>query len=265
MFCTKCGARAMDNDRFCPQCGAQLKHAVQTEAAGANQAGSSGAQPSQEGKVYYTQGYTTVIEKPGAKKKEKSRTKGFRGMGLIIALLIVVVLGMLGFIGCRGYLDGELPISCGGDETPVILDNVSGSDHTVSSTAETTTTTAATTTTTTTTTQKPTTTTTVDAKKQEAEEIRNLLISRKWKTELEGYTATVEFNADGTASITVKVLFISKTIDAKYSISDKCHAVIQAEYDGQLLGISGEISKVSNTKIVVERDKNMGTVTLTAA
>jgi len=104
----------------------------------------------------------------------------------------------------------------------------------------------------------------VDAKKLEAEEIRALLVSRTWKTELEGYGATVKFNKDGTASITVKVLLFKKTIEAKYSVNDKCHAVIQADYEGQTLGISGQITRISDTKLVVERDKNMGKVTLTA-
>ena len=105
----------------------------------------------------------------------------------------------------------------------------------------------------------------MNAKKQEAEEIRSLLVSRTWKTQLEGYNATVKFNKDGTAVITVKVFLFSKSIEAEYSVSDKCHAVIQAEYEGQLLGISGDISKISDTRLVVERDRNLGKVTLEAA
>ncbi|MBE6759461.1 MAG: zinc ribbon domain-containing protein [Ruminococcaceae bacterium] len=294
MFCTKCGAKAIDGDMFCPECGARLKHASPAGAAGqtGRPTGPNGAptgaaggfnnnegfrndfvppQPQTgwepSGKVY--QSYSNPADIPVIKVK-KAKGKGRKGVAVISLLLLLVVAAMLVFAGMRGYLGETVSgwmTSC--KETIGMGDGddaVSDTDVGITTSSGTTTTATTTTATTTTTTTRPTTTTTtVDAKKLEAEEIRNLLVSCAWETELEGYDATVKFKKDGTATITVKVFLFSKTIDAKYSVNDKCHAVIQAEYDGQLLGISGMISKVSDTKLVVERDKNMGKVTLTAA
>lgn len=270
MFCTSCGAQAHDSDLFCPGCGQKLKHA----AAGA---ASGGAAYAAGDPFAPTTSYVT-IEKPRRKNK---------GAGVIAALLIVVVLAMLVFAGSRGYLGDKLTgLSCAGCSAEDILPvggsadpaddgadvqeipAVSGSDaseETTTTTAEAATTTTTTATTTTTTTKPTTTTTTENAKKKEAEEIRKLLVAKTWTTEIEGYKATIKFKSDGTATITVKVLFMSKTIDAQYSVNDQCHAVILGEYNGSAYGISGTISKSSDTKLVVERDKNMGTVTLTEA
>lgn len=275
MFCTKCGAQAIDGDMFCPGCGAKLKHAAAAGAAGGygqtagQQAGYTAPQPQSwepSGKVY--ESYSKPVKMP-KKKKNAPAKKGRAGVGIIAALLLLVAAAMLVFAGMRGYL-GEtvsgLFASCGetGQQGEIALP-VSGADAEITTTSGTTTTTTTTTATTTTTTTRPTTTTTtVDAKKLEAEEIRSLLVSRTWETELEGYKATVKFKKDGTATITVKVFLFSKSIDAQYSVNDKCHAVIQAEYEGQMLGISGDISKVSDTKLVVDRDRNMGKVTLKA-
>ena len=288
MFCTNCGVQAHDGDMFCPGCGTRLKHASQAnQQAGQQQYSNSSDRPAQ-GYTYDPNPAPRPAGYPGnpfaqeEPKKNKSGAKGRRSMGVIVAMLILVVLAMMLFVGARGYMGDDLSnmmSSCSGcSETAVppaadddtdgddesIFGNISAADITSAADVATTTTTTATTTTTTTT-VPTTTTTTVDALKQEAEEIREMLVSRKWQTELEGYKATVTFNKNGTAAITVKVLFISKTINAKYSVNDKCHAVIQADYEGQTLGISGQISKVSSTKLLVERDKNMGEVTLTAA
>ena len=274
MFCTKCGAKAIDGDMFCPECGARLKHVAAAGAAGGhyNNEGfrndftppkpQTGWEPSEK----VCESYSKPVG-----KSEKSAKKGKKMVWVISVLLLLVVAAMLVFAGMRGYLGETVNgwmTSCKdsvgmGEKDDVTSD--SDADITTSSGTTTTATTTTATTTTTTTTRPTTTTTTVDAKKLEAEEIRNLLVSCAWETELEGYDATVKFKKDGTATITVKVFLFSKTIDAKYSVNDKCHAVIQAEYDGQLLGISGMISKVSDTKLVVDRDKNMGKVTLTAA
>ncbi len=269
MFCTKCGAQALNGDMFCPECGAKLKHTAASGSDGStNQyAGYSAPQPQSwepSGRVY--ESYSKPVKTP----KNKADRKRNRSVGVIAALLLLVVAAMLIFAGMRGYLGeniGSLFASCGknGEQVETMLPvSQTDADKETTETASTTETTV-TTTTTTTTTKPTTTTTTVDAKKLEAEEIRNLLVSRTWKTQLEGYDATVKFNKDGTATITVKIFLFNKSFDAKYSVNDKCHAVIQAEYEGQVLGISGDISKVSNTKLVVERDKNMGKVTLNAA
>ncbi len=262
MFCTHCGAQAQDTDMFCPGCGAKLKHSA-AAATSAASAGTTAGNPFNE--AYYQAGQS----KPNKKKKANA------GAGIIVILMFAVILAMLLFAASRGYLGDSLaglfsgcvaedtvPVS--GDTEPEpeqdtdLLPLVSDGD------AETETTTAATTTTTTTTTEKPTTTTTVNVKKQQAEEIRKLLVAKEWTTELEGYKATIKFKNDGTATITIKVLFITQTIDAKYSVNDECHAVIIGEYNGSTYGISGNISKSSDTKLVVDRDKNMGKVTLTA-
>ena len=274
MFCSNCGAKAFEGDQFCPQCGSKLKYAAQQSAqtdTTAQQAQYRPAEPASSSAAN-SQPY---VGNPFAQKNERaSGAKKFRSLGTIIALLIVVVAAMLLFMGARGYVGddmGDILSSCGscGEQTePVEVGGAPASESDilpVISDADITTAVQPPTTTTTTTTEAPTTTTTVDAKKLEAEEIRELLVSRKWETELEGYKATVTFKKDGTAAITVKILFISKTIEAKYSVNDKCHAVIQANYEGQTRGISGQISKVSDTKLVVDRDKNMGKVYLTAA
>lgn len=258
MFCTSCGAQAHDGDFFCPECGKKLKHSSGAGTASAQPAGNPFAQ-------------TTTIYNSYSKPEKKKN----KGAVVIVILMIAVVLAMLFFAGSRGYF-GNLTDSCAGcsveDIIPISGDALSDSDVPADSefitpgsganeAAITSTATATETTTTVTTT---TTTTTVDAKKKEAEEIRKLLISKEWTTEIEGYKANIKFRADGTATITIKVLFITQTIDAQYSVNDKCHAVIMGEYGGNTYGISGEISKASNTKLVVERDKNMGKVTLTA-
>lgn len=273
MFCTKCGAKAIDGDMFCPECGARLKHVAAAGAAGGhnnnegfrNDYTPPQSQQSWEPSEKVYESYSQPVETP-----KKTAKKSKKMVGVISMLLLLVVAAMLVFAGMRGYLGETVSgwmTSCmdtiGAGEND---DAVSDTDAEITTSSGTTTTATTTTATTTTTTTRPTTTTTtVDAKKLEAEEIRNLLVSCAWETELEGYDATVKFKKDGTATITVKVFLFSKTIDAKYSVNDKCHAVIQAEYDGQLLGISGMISKVSDTKLVVDRDKNMGKVTLTAA
>lgn len=281
MFCTNCGTQAHDGDLFCPGCGSRLKHAAPTASAGQQHTYSSEPQSrpaSQYAQPQSRPGNPFVQEEP-KKNRAAAKTKGSRSMGVIVAMLILVVTAMLLFVGARGYMGDDLSdmlSSCGScsENEPSVenedsffgADTASDTDADVTSAADVVTTTTTTATTTTTTTTAPTTTTTtVDPLKEEAEEIRELLVSRKWQTELEGYKATVTFKKNGTATITVKVLFISKSIDAKYSVNDKCHAVIQADYEGQTLGISGQISKVSDTKLVVERDKNMGKVTLTAA
>jgi len=273
MFCTSCGAKAQDGDMFCPECGAKLKH-----AAGA--AASAGAPNYNAGNPF------AQASAPAEKKARKNK-----GAGLIVALLLVVALAMLFFAACRGYLGEEIAaMTCGGSDSqsgipvsgeaepdsslsgdeiiPAVVSPVDADEDaevTTATTTATTTTTSTTTTTTTTTTTKPTTTTTTaNAKKQEAEEIRKLLVSKTWTTELEGYNATIKFKKDGTATITVKVFLFSQSIDAQYSVNDDCHAVIMGEYGGNTYGISGIISKISNKELLVERDKNMGQVTLNA-
>ena len=285
MFCSSCGAQAHDGDLFCPECGKKLKHA----AGGAASSGGSSSAYAANSPAGDPFAPTTAYS-----KSEKKPRKVNKGAAVIAVLLMLVVLAMLIFAGMRGYF-GDLTGCFGDDSLPAAVDFVSGSDSssgssdfalpedveeadptdadsttastapTSSATATTMTTTTTTTTATTTTTKKPTTTTTVNAKKKEAEEIRKLLVSKIWTTEIEGYKATVKFKADGTATITVKVLFITQTIDAQYSVNDKCHAVILGEYGGNTYGISGTISKSSDTKLVVDRDNNMGKVTLTAA
>lgn len=262
MFCTNCGAQAQDTDMFCPGCGARLKHSA--AAAGSSAAGATVGNPFNE--AYYQTGQS----KPEKKKKANA------GAGVIVVLMFAVILAMLLFAASRGYLgdslaglfsgcfvedtvpvngetDTELEPEQDTDSLPVVSD---GDAEAVTTTA--------TTTTTTTTTEKPTTTTTVNVKKQQAEEIRKLLVAKEWTTELEGYKATIKFKNDGTATISIKVLFMTQTINAQYSVNDECHAVIIGEYGGNTYGISGIISKSSDTKLIVDRDKNMGKVTLTA-
>jgi len=243
-ICKVCGAAAQQGERFCHCCGKELPTAMSQKA-----------------------------------KRENAKK---RGVLIAAVLLAAMVLCGSAWLGLRGAdsISGTACALCPSEQTAVqpsspavsSTDDAVQEEDTTESTTTTTATTTTTTATTTTTTKKTTaatTTTTQNAKKAEAERIRKLLVSKKWKTTVEGYDANVEFKSNGTAVITVKIgvgfLSITEKVNAEYAIDDNCHAVIHAKYNNMNLGISGMISSSSNDKVVINRDANQGKVTLTAA
>lgn len=232
MYCSECGAYAQREDVYCPKCGKLLKH--RSEA--------------------------TESVSP-----ERNDKKKYSAAPLIITLLLLVAAGsIIAFVVARGYIENYLrELLPNGQTVSEAHVAASGADATTGTTA----TTDAIGTTTTSTTR--TTATTENQKKREAEMIREMLLSAKWKTTIEGYEAIVTFQKGGAAVITVKVKIgfftVNKSIDAEYSVSDKCHAYIVGEYDGNSYGISGYIERVSDSELIIERDKNLGKVTLKKA
>lgn len=260
MFCTNCGAQALGTDRFCPNCGALLKNARHAPESAA-------ARPAPTAAPVYDAASAVYGD-----KKQKQKKKMGAAPKVIIVFILLTVLLLLGFAAQRGYFGDLSAIRFGGCAPVSASDGVSLVQNPSASDVEGATASQATTSTQIPTyhsTESPVTTTTVNQAAKDAAEIREMLVSRKWKTNLEGYDATITFRKDGTATITVKIgfLFITKeeSIEAEYSVSDRSHAVIVANYGGTDYGISGYMKKASDTELVVERDKNMGTVTLKAA
>ena len=103
----------------------------------------------------------------------------------------------------------------------------------------------------------------------QADEIRNLMITKKWTTTLEGYEGEVEFKKDGRAVITAVVpvlgFKVKKSLDAKYILTDDCEFTISAEYGGKSYGVTGTVEKISDSELKLTRAKNGGTITLKAA
>lgn len=88
-------------------------------------------------------------------------------------------------------------------------------------------------------------------KQQQAEHIRELLPSKKWKTTLMGYNATITFAKNDTANISVKVLFITESLSAKYYVYDDCTVEIKFSYSGKNYRIKGAAEAVTDNKIVL--------------
>lgn len=88
-------------------------------------------------------------------------------------------------------------------------------------------------------------------KQQQAEHIRELLPSKNWKTTLMGYNATITFAQNDTANISVKVLFITESLSAKYYVYDDCTVEIRFSYSGKNYRIKGATEVVNDSKIVL--------------
>lgn len=282
LFCEKCDARIGEHDAFCPVCGEPVPGRAPQQNAQAAQPeqpeyreqaqyrapyqGENAYRPQSEPQAYeYTYENESAPSKP-AKKRASGKAWGIVIVALLVGLLLcggayILLDGGSGARSCAACRPQE-------DSTAVLPQELSsGTDAVVSEADEVTTTTTAEEVTTT---QKPTTTTTTEnATKKEAERIRKLLVSKKWKTTLEGYEGTVTFKDDNTAQISVKIgigfLAITEKVDAQYVVDDNCHAVIVAQYKDMNLGISGMVSSSRDDKIVIDRDKNQGKITLTAA
>lgn len=103
----------------------------------------------------------------------------------------------------------------------------------------------------------------------EAEAIRNLLLTKKWSTTIEGYDGDVVFKEGGKAVITAKVpvfgLTVKKDIDAKYTFTDDCVLTLTADYGGNSYGIKGLVVRNSDRELEIIRANNAGSLKLTAA
>jgi len=293
LFCTKCGAQILDDERFCAKCGSAVKGRVQDGAPAAKQKKAVPVRKAAESaedidpnaplvinitpeKVADMMKRTADDNADAASGRSKKKRKNKGGLWAIALLLVVIVL-----LVCVGVAS-----NCLNATTPQeILDALSGeinntqdsdiqwnedTEHTADSVESqtTSTSTSATTTTTTTTTTTARTSSEQEILAQQAEEIRALLIKNKWETTVSGYDAVITFYNDGTAliEVDVKVGFFTVTqkVEATYEVSSRCFAVIKGSYNGMNLGISGTITKISSRELLVDRGGDLGTLTLKA-
>lgn len=111
---------------------------------------------------------------------------------------------------------------------------------------------------------KPTSSPASADKLAEAVRIRKLLVSKKWKSNIMGYDANLTFKNDGTAKISVKVLFVTQNVNGTYDIGDDCSVLIRFSYAGSKYRIIGTAHAVNDDKIVLTT-KSGEKYTLTAA
>ena len=282
MYCTGCGAKIESGERFCLQCGKQVT--VSGDAANSQSAYMPFKKKSEpNAPIVINNTYADITSKRQSADADKHKRAGKKGAAVVLVSLLA---GLLLCGGTYLYLGGDnennslsaCAMCADAEDVSVTLpsDTDVQTQEITTTTAQTETTTTTTTTTTIVTT-KPTTTkpsttkpttTTQNAKKKEAERIRSLLVKNKWKTSIEGYDAEITFKENGKAVVTVKFklgfLSMSETVNATYSVDDKCHAVIKAKYNNMDLGVSGYVTAKSDKKLVLERDGNQGTLTLTA-
>jgi len=100
-YCPKCGNKVEENMTFCPRCGSSLKMEDQAQAPAAPQ---TPPQPPMRNEK---------AEKGEKQEKNQQREKGekhekgeFGFVGFLIAGLVVVAIGVLGFLRVTGALAG---------------------------------------------------------------------------------------------------------------------------------------------------------------
>lgn len=298
MFCTKCGAQIQENEKFCPRCGNLVKH-HDAESAVTKAARDAQYDPDAPLVINITQDKVDEMMRRSSQSANNAtsnskKSRNNQGAVWVLAALGVLLVLLVGVGILSNHYNATTPseiVNAISGQLGNDADNEHGtaaseSDAAVEANAsepaastEATTTTTATTTTATTTTVTTTTTTTAtttvrtssqqEMLAKQAREIAQLLVNNKWKTTVSGYDAVITFKSDGTAliEVDVKVGFFTVTqkVNATYSLSSECFAVIKGEYNGMNLGISGTITKISNTELLLDRGCDLGTITLKAA
>ncbi|MBE6764807.1 MAG: hypothetical protein E7546_02860 [Ruminococcaceae bacterium] len=187
-----------------------------------------------------TSGKKSTSKKKSTKKNTAGNAASFLG-GVVAALAILYVISLLGGKNPITYICAEKP-----EETVSSDVYVSESDVTTTITSIRTTYPFATTSSTAKPTESP-----ASAKMQEAMRIRELLPSKKWKTTLMGYDATITFKKGDTADISVKIYFITEKLSANYYVYDDCSVEIRFSYGGKNYRIIGTADVVSDDKITL--------------
>ena len=168
-------------------------------------------------------------------------------MAAAAAVLIVTEAAVL--------MSGAACVQCGGNDSPVQVshsDVVTGLTITTTTTEQTTTTTASTT---------AATTTTTAAQTDDTQAMRDLLVSKRWKTDVMGFDAEIEFYEDGSAQVKLKVLFTKMTVPGKYSIGKDGKFTLEFSYGGETYYAAGVLRKSSSDKLVVAVDSKEYTLT----
>lgn len=275
MFCTKCGALIYEGERFCLKCGSPVKNGdSQAQAQYVPQPPRNDAEYDPYVVSITPERAAEIMNGQTTETKPSSKKKIVTAMVAVLALIFfaLVAVGLLS--NCLGANTPEEMINAllhKDEQEDGIPMFVTPSDAAIifPDDSETTTTAAPTTTTTTTTTTTAPTTSQQDLLLLQAKEINDLLVSKKWKTTLEGYDALITFNDDGTALIEVNVKLgffnVAQKVNANYEITPQCFAKIVGEYNGKKYGISGVISKVSSSELRVDRGGDKGIVTLKEA
>ena len=256
MKCKYCGAEISEGLRICLECGEEVDYTREQ----LDDEFSDGVVD--EG--YYDSDSAREVELQNDAEEKQEVRKKMTGVIVLALLIAAVILGIvLAVMAMKngGKLTGDDIADALGQQNVSSSQVIAVSEDMIetTTTAETTTTTEATTTTTTTTT----------AAGAEAAELRRLLTSKKWSTNIEGYDADVQFKNDGTAVITAKIkvlgMTVKKDITAKYSLTDDCVMTFGAEYGGTNYGVKGVLVRNSDDELTLVRANNAGTISLKAA
>lgn len=179
-----------------------------------------------------------TTKKKDTKKNSAGNAASFLG-GVIVALALMFA---------AAFYNGINPMDmfCAGQTQETSSEQVSQTDISTTITSIPTTYPFATSSTSAAPTESP-----VSVKLQEAQRIRKLLPSKKWKTSLMGYDATITFKEGDKASIAVKVLVMTEKVNANYYVYDDCSVEIRFSYGGKNYRIIGTADIVSDDKIIL--------------
>ena len=103
-YCPKCGNKVEENMTFCPRCGSSLKVEGQAQAAQAPAAPQASPQPPMRNEKAEKGEKQEKNRQP--EKGEKHEKGEFGFVGFLIAGLVVVAIGVLGFLRVTGALAG---------------------------------------------------------------------------------------------------------------------------------------------------------------